>query len=377
MTTDGGRGTELPETVAPLTPHAASAVSEPELGVSEPRRLPRSLAVVFWVLVGCLTATAAGVLTHRFDLHRAATAADQRLLIRVVGGGPVISVSGDPDAPTNPSALSVRMDVFLRNGGPRSERLVSAGVQQSGVVQSAPINALTLTPGRSVDVAVLLTLACDRVDLAERPDSILLRVRGADGRVAGQLLTFGVGHPTARVTGPSRRDAAIPDPTGPSLDYFSACAAGIQHLPLPAQYSGPFVAGAPSELKYQLRVEAQDEWAHLLVPPPASNATDLPGLRVTTDLDGPVRLDPGQYKNVTITTRVTDCAAAGAAISAVSLRAYLNEAEDGADLATEPADSRFQGTMAIRVSLSPGLGMSPAGFDRAFVAWLAGACPGL
>jgi hypothetical protein len=386
MTADDVRDAETadPPPVLPASGRATTsslellAIGQDDRGRRVPRiaglrMLPRPVLIALWAVALGVIAAAGGVLTHRSDVHGVAAAADQRLLVHLVGGEPVVALLDDETGTSNASSLPVRLDVTLRNDGHVAEQVVSAGVQQPGVVQDAPVTPVTIPPGSSADIAVRLTLACDRVDLAVRPDSIRIGLRGSGGRPVFEVFGFHAVQPSLPAAALYGQDGTLE----PTLNYFSACAEGIQRAPLSAVYSGAAVAGVGTDLAYQLTVAAPDQWARLLIPPQVPDGLSGLGIRITTDLDGPVHVDASQAQNVIVTTKVADCTLAKRAIASEGLENFLLQVEGGYGLSSTPADPRFRDVTPVGLSLSLGFEHSPVSLDQDFLTWLERACPGL
>jgi hypothetical protein len=343
------------------------------------RRLLQGLAVAVVLVV---TATVTGSLTHSADTRDTSAAAQGRLLLRLVGGGPELTLDRGVDGSTGGTSVQVEMQLTVRNDGARPEQIVSADVQQPGITLEDAVRPMTVAPGDSQAVALRLVVACNRVDLPEYPDAVTLGLRGPDGRTTRRVFAFGPGHPAPPTV-------AFPGQQGffgtaaPGFSYFTMCSEGILNTPAISTYlglTGSATAADPT-IRNRISVHSTDLWSRVLGPLQGTATPSTPGISTSTDLAGPATIDQSPGRVVTVTDRVTDCAAAGQAMTVDGLPDFVIQARDAVGLGVRAADARFQaiGPMALAAyGRGPtGADGRPSQFETDFIEQLAAACPGL
>jgi hypothetical protein len=379
---------------APLVPAQTRVQSEEELLSQEAPRERRALDRFGSVRVGRtvqfaataatlgLIAAVSGTLVHGSDVHSTAAGASERVLMRLVGGGPELTLSRESGRSTGALSVGVQMQVTVRNDGARAEQVVSADIQQPGVVLDTPAATLTVRPGQSQAIGLHLTVACNRVDLPQYPDAVTLNLRDPDGRETRDVFAFHPGHPTPPV-GAATGQLGFFDPVSPGSSYFAMCSEGIQETEAPSTFLGMVgsATAADPTISYRLQVETGNQWARILSDGPDSRVLMPLGLSAGTDLAGPVEIDPGAPQQVTVAEKVTDCGTASNAITALGLANYVAQAREGVGLSTKAADPRFQQVGPLPVDFFQDGSVSPDGttsvFTMRFIEELAAACPSL
>lgn len=329
-----------------------------------------------------LVATVSGALVHGSDLRSTAADATQRVLVHLVGGGPELTLSRESGRSTGALSVGVQMQVTIRNDGARNQQVVSADIQQPGVVLDTPAASLTLRPGQSQAIGLHLTVSCNRVDLPEYPDAVTLNLKDPDGRATREVFAFHPGHPTPPV------DATVGqlgfyDPISPGSSYFAMCSEGIQETAAPSSFLGMVGAATAADptIHYKLRVETGNQWARILSAAPDDRMLGPLGLTASTDLAAPVEIQQGVPQAVTVSEHVTDCGTAAKAITALGLANYVAQAREGVGLSTKAADPRFQQVGPLPIDFFQDGSVSPDGttsvFTMTFIEQLAAACPTL
>lgn len=344
--------------------------------------LGRTVQIAASVVALGLVAVLAGTLVHNTDLDSAAAGANQRVLMRLVGGGPELTLSRDSGRANGALSVGVQMQVTVRNDGSRAEQIVSADVQQPGIVLDSPAATMTVKPGQSQAIGLHLTVACNRVDLPEYPDAVTLDLRAPDGRVTRQVFQFHPGHPTPPVEAAAGEFGFL-DPIAPGSSYFAMCSEGIQETEAPSTFLGMVGAATPTDptIRYRIQVETGNQWARILSADPDTRVLGPLGLAATTDLAAPVRVDAGTPRPVTVSEHITDCTTAARAITGLGLANYVAQAREGVGLATKAADARFQQVGPLPIDFFQDGSVSPDGttsvFTMTFIQQLAAACPEL
>lgn len=346
------------------------------------RGFGRTVQVAASVVALALVAVLAGTLVHGTDRHAAAASADQRVLMRLVGGGPELTLSRDSGRTSGALNVGVQMRVTIRNDGARAEQIVDADVQQPGVVLDTPAATPTIRPGQSQALGLHLTVSCNRVDLPQYPDAVTLDLRDPDGHVTRQDFAFHPGHPTP----PVEADAGAFSYLGPmarGTSYFAMCSEGIQETESPSTFLGMSGTATPTDptIRYRLQVEPGNQWGRILSSAPDARVLSPLGLTAATDLAEPVRIDAGDSATVTVSEHVTDCTTAARAITGLGLANYVAQAREGVGLSTKPADARFQQVGPLPIDFFQDGATAPDGttsvFTMTFIEQLAAACPSL
>lgn len=346
-------------------------------------RTGRALQAVAAAVALILVAAVSGSLAHSMDRHSAAADADRRVLVRLVGAGPELTLR-DGGQTTGALSVGVQLQMTVRNDGSRAEQIMAADLQQPGVVLNTPVAQLTIRPGESQAIGLHLTVSCNRVDLPQYPDAVTLDLRDPDGRVTHQVFAFG-GRPAPASAAPGGDSGyAFLSIAPPGSSYFAMCAEGIQETGAPSTFLGMVGAATAADptIRYRMRVETGNQWARILTSSPDPRAMTPLGLTVQTDLTAPVEVAPGTPHVVTVTEHITDCAVAAHAISDLGLVSYVVQAREGAGLSIKAADPRFQslGPQPLDV-LADASGLpdfdAASGFTTLFIEQLAVACPTL
>jgi hypothetical protein len=336
-------------------------------GLGLARRFPRTARVLGILLVVAFAAAWSGLATHGADQRDRATAGHSKVVLRLLGGAGTLAASGTPSANTDPaSKVNTLLTFTLRNDGAEPVVILSAQVIQPGVTTDIVNNEPTALPGKRVILTFQTTVDCTRADLPQYPDGLHLTARSTDGKVTPLTLAIPQTTPTSAATSPGQSNNNFTN--GTLKSYFDLCGQAGAGVRAEAAYGGLVSAAtaAKPQFSYKVSVSLAEPAPRFLTE--IKDSFSQPGLESSTDLPGPVLLTSASPKLVTITVRVTDCAAMAAGLSN----------DFGGDtlvnrpvLTIEQTDKRFSG-----FSESIGVDRSSALYTD-FLTQIGNACPTL
>ncbi|OLE27767.1 MAG: hypothetical protein AUG49_04330 [Catenulispora sp. 13_1_20CM_3_70_7] len=322
---------------------------------SDPRQRRRAVLACGMALALAAGAGAAGVAVHRADLHRDQSRVQSRILLHLLGGGAsmtFLSVDGSghtvvPDRFDIP--LATDFAISVRNDGAQPLDIRAVRIKEPGV-----------------DV-----------------ESVTVRTAGSKTRPAGKptdvALAFDHGSHDSVLPDASDQGSAYLVNSFATNSFYHLCANAVALMP-PQVTATVLPSGASPRnpvVRYALHIEGTPGIADIVAP--AAPSSRVPGVSVETDLDGTKPVGNSGL-DVTVTDRITDCAAfgdyltsrGGAAVAADTLHSAV-------PLSLEPADPRFRSATVNRpIGRDEGLFATSGGTVLgALLAELTAACPQL
>jgi hypothetical protein len=369
----------------------------PQLGGS--RRYHQFLRAALTAVAVAAVAGAAGVATHTGDLHRAANQQRDRTLLRLVGGGMTLTY---PTPVSFDGPLATLMQISVRNDSAQPQTIISVTLDAPGITITANPGTTTLQPGHAAAIGLRIAVDCDRKDLVEAPKSVTLRVRDASAAssvtsaanadtagTSSSSITASSGTNTAKAADPKVSDVTLPfsnssgstanlvlgmSVTGNSFYELCGLAQMTDNGPV-TSYVGPSVRATQAKPIFAFLVTVRTSSQRGSILAATKPYQTFPGLAVTAELPaGAAPLTSETPAQVTVTLRVTDCAALSKAVSADSGVRNLVSATSQLPLAGEPADPRYRSSSMSRpLQLSGGF----SAFEEDLLLNLIAACPGL
>ncbi|MFL6110624.1 MAG: hypothetical protein ACJ786_04645 [Catenulispora sp.] len=320
---------------------------------SDPRQRRRAVVACSMALALLAGAGAAGAAVHRADLHRDRSREQSRILVHLLGGGASMTFdSADSGRAVVPdrfdTPLAATLTIGVRNDGAQPLNITAVQIKpQPGVdVESYKTNA-TVQPGEAVSVMARVAVHCTAADLPQYPSGVTVTVRTSGDK------TKPAGKPTdlALAFDQGSHDSVLPDtdPVSRSMagsfatnSFYHLCANVLALMP-PQVTANVLPSGAGPRnpvVRYRLHIEGTSGVADIVAPAPPPSR--IPGVSAETDL-GAAKPVGASGLDVTVTDRITDCAAfgdylasrGGATVAADSLHS-------AAPLSVEPADPRFR-----------------------------------
>jgi len=358
---------------------------------SDPRQRRRAVLACGMALALAAGAGAAGVAVHRADLHRDQSRVQSRILLHLLGGGAsmtFLSVDGSghtvvPDRFDIP--LATDFAISVRNDGAQPLDIRAVRIKEPGVDVESYETSATVKPGEAVSVVARVSVHCTAADLPQYPSGVTVTVRtaGSKTRPAGKptdvALAFDHGSHDSVLPDASDQGSAYLVNSFATNSFYHLCANAVALMP-PQVTATVLPSGASPRnpvVRYALHIEGTPGIADIVAP--AAPSSRVPGVSVETDLDGTKPVGNSGL-DVTVTDRITDCAAfgdyltsrGGAAVAADTLHSAV-------PLSLEPADPRFRSATVNRpIGRDEGLFATSGGTVLgALLAELTAACPQL
>jgi hypothetical protein len=344
------------------------------LRLSRIGRFRRTLRVLAVGVVAAAVAVWSGISVHSADQRDKTQAAHAKVLLRLVGGEGLMQPAppGLPD-----QALATTMSLVFRNDGASPVTIVDASIRQPGVKLESTAVAAKADPGETVGIAVRIVIDCADQQLPEHPDSVALKVRGADGK--DTPLAFPFTQPQPPAAGESTASGTFFDTMPGTDDYYALCGQVSATVQPEVSYLGLSSKATRAKPVFGLRMKIVPGGPARILTQPASGYTP-PGMTVTTDL-GPTQTIPeGGSATVTLTVQASDCASIKQTILSAPDRSSLNGLEflqNQPVLDMKLADRRFQGDSRPMSVEEMALDGSGSAFVVDFLSQLLAACPDL
>ena len=351
-----GSATDAEGRTAPESPDSPA-----EADPGRRQRLTRGAALALALVAG---ASAAGVAVHKADLHRNASRVQDRVLLHLLGGGASLTYAGNgardgvllPDSFDTP--MPTDLTIGLRNDGARRLEIVGVRIRQPGVEVVTPAPKATVEPGQAVALTTRITVRCTAADLPRAPTGATVTVRTAADRdhAAGAptdlALAFTAGAAgTAASDGTPGPAEALPASGQGQVymigsyvtdNFYRLCGGVLARMPAHVTMAAPATDAGPRNpvVRYDLHIAGTPGAAQVVTKP--ATAPTLPGVSIETDLTGPLPIGADGVA-VTVTDRITDCAAFGRYLAvrggAATAPMWLSFA---APVTVQAADPRFQ-----------------------------------
>ncbi|NUR61889.1 MAG: hypothetical protein HOV87_25000 [Catenulispora sp.] len=408
--TDTGTGTGVGGDNAADTEAADAETSDVEGGTwpedpaeaeIDPRRRQHLTRVAALALALVAGASAAGVAVHKADLHRNASQVQDRVLLHLLGGGASLTYAGTgardgvslPDTFDTPMATD--LTIGLRNDGARRLEITGVQIHQPGVDVVDPAPKATVEPGQAVALTTRITVRCTASDLPQAPTGATVTVRTAadKGHAAGAPtklpLTFTAGSGGTPPSGvaPGLAEALPGNGQGQVYmigsyvtdSFYRLCGSVLMRMPARISAEVPATDAGPQNpaVRYSLHIAGTPGAAQVVTK--TANPTVLPGVSTETDLPGPLPIGASGVA-VTVTDRITDCAAFGRYLAvhggAATAPMWLSFATP---VTVQAADPRFRIAEASGTGLDglDALTGGEADLQDAVLAQVAAACPDL
>lgn len=371
---------------------------EPE---ADPRRRQRVLQAGALALALAAGAGAAGVAVHKADLHRDQSQIQDRLLLHMLGGGASLTYAGVgardgvslPDSFDDP--MPTDLTIGLRNDGARPLEITGVRIRQPGVDVVDPAPKAVVKPGESVALTTRIAVRCTAADLPSAPTGATLTVRTAAdrGQAAGAAtdvpLTFTAATPgatkAAGISGPvealqgSGLGQAYLIGSYVTDSFYQLCGGVLAKMPVGITTGTPSTDASPQNpvVRYTLHVAGTPGAAQEVTT--LTGTTAVAGVSAQTDLTGPRSIGASGV-DVTVTERITDCAAFGQFLAvhdgANSAAMWLSYAAPVAVQATDPK-FRVPGVSGTGLAEMDALTSSGSEAQDALLDQVAAACPAL
>jgi hypothetical protein len=332
------------------------------------RRYRKTVRALTALAVVAASAALGALATHGADVHGQTSAADDKVLIRLIGGGGSLGLD-DEQPPSVPYQANAFLRFTVRNDGLKTVTIVSTWVSQPGVEIIQSDSDITAIPGVQDIIAVSLKVNCADPALPERPDVLHLMVRSADGGLVPESL------PMPAPPGPiTPAELELADSTSSALDdYKVLCGQSDNRVLQDVTYKGVTSGASATNPAFTYALTVAN-------PGPAPKVVTLsgetlPGIQTTSTITGKLVIQGGTTADVSVTYRATDCA---------KLRTYLLSFQgDGIGIAVtvtgndtlsvDQADPRFPSVPQPLDVADSSLGV----YYGDFLSQLAIACPNL
>lgn len=326
---------------------------------SDPRRRRRAVLACGMTVALVAGAGAAGAAVHRADLHRNRSHVQSRILLHLLGGGASMTFNSNdgrgyelvPDRFDTP--LAADFTVSLRNDGAQPLDITGLQIRQPGVDVMAHQTKATVKPGEAVSVMARVAVHCTAPDLPQYPSGVTVTVRTAAdktkpaGKPTDVALPFDLGSHDSVMSDGDRMPSYSVD-AFVTNSFYHLCANVLALMPIRVTTTVLPSGASPQNpvVRYVLHVAGTPGAAEVVKTTPPS--VRVPGVSVETDLREPQRVGASGL-DVTVTDRITDCAAFGDYLADWSgAMQAANALHSATPLSLEPADPRFLTATATR-----------------------------